>query len=124
MVAEKAEEAGLNGMQAWLDLSYSYSVYLNWEYSGIRNQSDYICVKGMNGIAEMPENPPAPVVYLPENINKVVAEYIREEKACYKLVSALEKKAKEISGKFAYCTRTGIGQTDVLIYGKKYGERS
>lgn len=124
VVAEKVAEAGLDGLRAWLDLSYSHSVYLNWDYRGIKNQSDYICVKGLNAIAELPENPTAPVVYLPENINKVVAEYIREEKACYKLVSALEKKAKEISGRFAYCKRTGIGQTDVLIYGSKYGERS
>lgn len=124
VVAEKVQEAGLDGLRAWLDLSYSYSVYLNWEYRGIRNQSDYICVKGLNAIAELPENPTAPVVYLPENINKVVAEYIREEKACYKLVAALEKKAKEISGKFAYCKRTGIGQTDILIYGRDYGERA
>ena len=123
VVAEKVAEAKLDGLRAWLDLSYPYSVYLNWEYRGIRKQSDYICDKGLNAIAELPENPTNPVVYLPENINKVVSEYIREEKACYKLVSDLEKKAKEISGKFAYCTRTGIGQTDVLIYGKKYGER-
>jgi hypothetical protein len=63
-------------------------------------------------------------VYQASEINKVVAEYIRDEKACYKLVSALEKKAKEISGKFAYCERTGIGQTDILIYGSRYGERA
>lgn len=123
VVAEKVQEAGLDGLRAWLDLSYSCTVYLNWEYKGIRKQSDYICVKGLNAIAELPKNPTAPVVYLPENINKVVAEYIREEKACYKLVSDLEKKAQMISGKFAYCKRTGIGQMDVLIYGKKYGER-
>lgn len=124
VVVEKVAEAGLDGLRAWLDLSYSHSVYLNWEYRGIRNQSDYLCVKGLNAIAEMPENPTAPVVYLPENINKVVAEYIREEKACYKLVSALEKKAQMISHKFAYCERTGIGQTDSLIYGRDYGERA
>ena len=80
-------------------------------------------MKGLNAIAKLPENPANPVVYLPENINKVVAEYIREEKACYKLVSDLEKKAQMISDRFAYCKRTGIGQTDVLIYGMKYGER-
>ena len=123
VVAEKVAEAGLDGLRAWLDLSYSSTVYLNWEYHGIKRQSDYICRKGINGIAELPENPTNPVVYLPENINKVVAEYIREEKACYSLVSALEKKAQMISGRFAYCKRTGIGQTDVLIYGQKYGER-
>lgn len=124
VVANKVAEAGLEGLRAWLDLSYSYSVYLNWEYPGIRKQSDYICNKGLNGIPGLPENPTAPVVYLPENINKVVAEYIREEKACYKLVSTLEKKAQMISARFAYCKRTGIGQTDVLIYGQKYGERA
>lgn len=123
VVAEKVAEAGLDGLRAWLDLSYSYSVYLNWEYRGIKDQSDYLCVKGLNAIAELPENPTAPVVYLPENINKVVADYIRDEKTCYKLVAALEKKGKEISGKYSYVKRTGIGQTDVLIYGREYGER-
>ena len=123
VVAEKVAEAGLDGLRAWLDLSYSSTVYLNWEYQGIKKQSDYICAKGLNAIAKLPENPTNPVVYLPENINKVVAEYIREEKACYKLVSDLEKKAQMISARFAYCKRTGIGQIDVLIYGQKYGER-
>lgn len=123
VVAEKVQEAGLDGLRAWLDLSYSCTVYLEWEYRGIRKQSDYICNKGLNGIAELPENPTYPVVYLPENINKVVADYIRDEKACYKLVAALEKKGKEISGKYSYVKRTGIGQTDILIYGREYGER-
>lgn len=123
VVSEKVQEAGLDGLCAYLDLSFCYSVDLKWDYRNLRGNSTWLCNKGLNGIAELPENPTAPVVYLPENINKVVAEFIREEKACYKLVSALEKKAQMISGKFTYCERTGIGQTDILIYGREYGER-
>ena len=123
VVAEKVQEADLDGLSAYLDLSFYNSVDLKWNYRNLRDNSSWLCNKGLNGIAELPENPTHPVDYLPENINKVVAEYIREEKACYKLVSALEKKAKEISGKFTYCERTGIGQTDILIYGREYGER-
>ena len=124
VVSEKVQEAGLDGLGAYLDLSFYNSVDLKWGYRNLRDNSTWLCNKGLNGIAELPENPTYPVVYLPENINKVVAEYIREEKACYKLVSALEKKAQMISGKFAYCERTGIGQTDILIYGREYGERA
>ena len=124
VVAEKVQESGLNGLSAYLDLSFSYSLSLNWDYKNLRNNSTWLCKKGLNGIAELSEDSRPLKVYQAAEINKVVAEYIRDEKACYKLVSALEKKAKEISDKYSYEKRTGIGQTDTLIYGSYYGERA
>ena len=122
VVDEKVKAAGLDGLRARLDLSHYATVFLCWEYRTIRRY-EYLCDEGLNAVAGLPGHPVNRTVYLLENINKVVAEYIREEKACYKLVSALEKKAQMISHKFAYCERTGIGQTDILIYGRNYGER-
>lgn len=127
VVAEKVQEAGLDGLNAYLDLSFYNSVDLKWNYRNLRDNSSWLCNKGLNGIAELPElvdGNRAYKVYEAAEINKVVADYIRDEKACYKLVAALEKKGKEISGKYSYVKRTGIGQTDVLIYGRDYGERA
>lgn len=123
VVEEKVREAGLDGLRTWLDLSFSRSLFLNWEYGSIRRECCYLGIKGINAVVELPENPVDQVVYPAGDIDKVVAGYLREEKACYRMVSALEKKAHEISRTFTYCVKTGIGQTDVLIYGRTYGER-
>lgn len=123
VVDEKVKAAGLDGLRARLDLSHYATVFLCWEYRTIRRY-EYLCDEGLNAVAGLPGHPVNRTIYLPENINKVVAEYIREEKACYRLVSALEKKAQMISDRFAYCERTGIGYMDTLNYGKEYGERA
>ena len=124
VVEEKIQASGLEGLSAYLDLSYAYTLYLKWDYKAIRDESNWVSNKGVNGVAELNDNMKFTKPYEAGEIDKVVADYIREEKACYKLVDALEKKAKEISKKFHFVKRTGIGQHESLIYGADYGKRA
>ena len=118
IVDEKIAEAGLDGLRAYLYKSFS-TVYLSWRYSDVKDEDFVATKKDGYGYCELKVSYHQRI-YRADEIDKVVSDYLREEKACYRMAAELEKRAQAIKGRYDHVEPTGIGKTGNLIYGRKY----